>query len=299
MQVVSVNDIKTEIYFKRASKPSSKPLIVVVPGNPGVIGFYQTFIDTLYLRLDQQFSIVGVGHAGHGAKGENGKNVFGLQEQVDHKVNFLETCPNLELFQNSDNQPVSNFILIGHSIGAYICVKVKKRKNESVVHVVNLFPTFKKLWDGLAFPVRVLVQPMIRQGFATLLHYSPTSVTNFLLYMSGRLTDEAKYVISSSLDYHLVLNMLHMAWTETKEVDELDDEEILHIFNNHQSHLSFIYGTSDPYTPLHFYEEMKQQLPEAEVQTAEEGVAHAFVLNHSESVAHQVHSLLLKKFSDW
>jgi alpha-beta hydrolase superfamily lysophospholipase len=75
-----------------------------------------------------------VGHAGHGAPKQNGNKLFSLQDQIAHKITFLQILktPNNELFPNNDtrvinsceNIPTKEFILIGHSIGAYIAFKV-------------------------------------------------------------------------------------------------------------------------------------------------------------------------------
>jgi alpha-beta hydrolase superfamily lysophospholipase len=74
-----------------------------------------------------------VGHGGHGAARKNGERLFSLQDQIAHKIAFLEllSSTNVEYFQNGTiqlNNTISNqcgeFILMGHSIGAYIAFKV-------------------------------------------------------------------------------------------------------------------------------------------------------------------------------
>jgi hypothetical protein len=110
-------------------KESNSTKIIVIPGNPGVIEFYQTFINALYEGLGKRFPVFGsmflftllrlyltpntVGHAGHGAVGKNNSRVFTLEDQIAHKAMFLER------FAKG-----TKFIVLGHSVGSYIALKV-------------------------------------------------------------------------------------------------------------------------------------------------------------------------------
>jgi predicted esterase len=77
-----------------------------------------------------------VGHGGHGAPRQNGQRLFSLQDQIAHKIAFLEllSTTNMEHFRNETEQlnntssyQCEEFILMGHSIGAYIAFKVDFR----------------------------------------------------------------------------------------------------------------------------------------------------------------------------
>ncbi|GAA6093992.1 lipid droplet-associated hydrolase isoform X1 [Tachysurus ichikawai] len=50
-----------------ATKNSNSPqvLILVIPGNPGVVGFYKTFMWTLYQAFNKLYPVWAVSHAGH------------------------------------------------------------------------------------------------------------------------------------------------------------------------------------------------------------------------------------------
>uniref|UniRef100_A0A2D4LC60 Lipid droplet-associated serine hydrolase n=1 Tax=Micrurus spixii TaxID=129469 RepID=A0A2D4LC60_9SAUR len=46
-------------------KSAPRLLFLVIPGNPGLAGFYRTFIKTLYCSLNQQYPVWVVSHGGH------------------------------------------------------------------------------------------------------------------------------------------------------------------------------------------------------------------------------------------
>jgi hypothetical protein len=59
METVAVGDgVQTVIYSKESTAFSNVKLIVI-PGNPGVIEFYARFIDALFDKLNQSYSIYG------------------------------------------------------------------------------------------------------------------------------------------------------------------------------------------------------------------------------------------------
>jgi alpha-beta hydrolase superfamily lysophospholipase len=73
-----------------------------------------------------------VGHAGHGAAKQNGNRLFTLDEQIQHKVDFIQQYL---LAKNKNTQ----LILVGHSIGAFICMKLFHKPDLKVIQVRVLF----------------------------------------------------------------------------------------------------------------------------------------------------------------
>jgi pimeloyl-ACP methyl ester carboxylesterase len=112
--------------------------ILVVPGNPGNAGFYQYFMRRLYAVFDGRVDVVAVSHLGHdtvdrgsqvGSRGRTPHTcpaaqqqadwlplplpqVWGLEDQIQHKVDFLRQHLLLP-----GRPPV---VVLAHSIGAYI-----------------------------------------------------------------------------------------------------------------------------------------------------------------------------------
>ncbi|XP_043119560.1 lipid droplet-associated hydrolase isoform X3 [Puntigrus tetrazona] len=130
---------------KRPNPP--KMLILVIPGNPGVVGFYKTYMWTLYQTFIQRYPVWAVSHAGHcmppetydmieDASVTEKEDVFGLNGQIEHKMAFLRKHVPRD----------TNLLLIGHSIGCYIILEMMKRDPElKVVKAVMLFPTIERM----------------------------------------------------------------------------------------------------------------------------------------------------------
>lgn len=93
-------------------------------------------------------------HAGHGAPGRNGTRLFTVNDQVDHKVAFLQglVAGQWEELKEKDcaEQPTS-FVLAGHSIGAFFALKTWNRVNGSNIQILDallLMPTICELYKG-------------------------------------------------------------------------------------------------------------------------------------------------------
>eukprot|EP01111_Echinosteliopsis_oligospora_P015758 TRINITY_DN6326_c0_g1_i4.p1 TRINITY_DN6326_c0_g1~~TRINITY_DN6326_c0_g1_i4.p1 ORF type:complete len:123 (-),score=8.61 TRINITY_DN6326_c0_g1_i4:53-421(-) len=110
------------------------------------------------------------------------------------------------------------------------------------------------------------------------------------------LSDEARYVIANKLNYYSLMNILYMAYCEGQEIGEVD-EECRSIIKDHHENMLFLYGRTDNYTPLSYYEDLLTSYPNGNIELAEEGVKHAFVLRHSDVVAAKVHDFLVQAMS--
>ena len=62
--VVNVYGVPTWISCIKAEKRQTHKFVLVIPGNPGPIGFYETFIESLYKTSDRALTIYGISHAG-------------------------------------------------------------------------------------------------------------------------------------------------------------------------------------------------------------------------------------------
>jgi len=257
-----------------------------------VVDFYVLFVDTLFDHFHQRHDVIAVSHAGHGAKA--GGRIFSVQQQIDHKIQFLE---NTVKQNKEDTHRDTRFVLIGHSVGAYISIKVFKRRPDlGFINVVNLFHTIKHLWQGLTPVVKAFVQPGMRHVMSTFLHYAPASVTQSVLSYVSTLSDEARYITSNKIDYYLVMNVLYMAYTEGTDILEID-RECHDALTEHASKMYFLYGPTDQYTPKEFFDEIQQLYPDGNYEMAAVGVKHAFVLKNSEEVAEKVATFLASRLA--
>ncbi|OAV96322.1 hypothetical protein PTTG_06319 [Puccinia triticina 1-1 BBBD Race 1] len=146
-------------------------IVYMIPGNPGLVEFYEQFLSLLCASFDQVggCEIVCSGHLGHS-----------LRHNSNLDFRFLENFKLWKLFQSS-NQPLpstppqlggsslddqieyhseivgkiihqgigdptkTKLVVIGHSVGGHIATKVLERYPDQVMHIIGLFPTISHI----------------------------------------------------------------------------------------------------------------------------------------------------------
>lgn len=63
-KVIPVNGIPTVISVLKPEENQSKVSVVVIPGNPGLVEYYDAFIWSLFEASSRTLSIFGISHAG-------------------------------------------------------------------------------------------------------------------------------------------------------------------------------------------------------------------------------------------
>ena len=156
----------------KSKKNAKKHLIyVMIPGNPGISSAYVHWMKTLVsmfnhykthfdysrkLKRTESTSMIDhmpsnickllldydsvtafcISHANHACdiKNKNGNKLYDLNEQINHKIAFIEylrnkknNCSELRsLYENDPNGENMHFVLAGHSVGSYICLNILK-----------------------------------------------------------------------------------------------------------------------------------------------------------------------------
>ncbi|XP_018589686.2 lipid droplet-associated hydrolase isoform X1 [Scleropages formosus] len=265
-------------------------LFLVIPGNPGMVGFYRTFMETLYQAFEGRYPVWAVSHAGHCvppdtmdmledvAPVQTG-DVFGLQGQIEHKLAFLrEHVPR-----------DTRLVLIGHSIGCYIILDMMKREPRlQVLKSVLLFPTIERM---AATPQGRLMTPVLcRLRYATylpvfLLSLLPlglkTSIVKFALRGLSSLDPKITNAAVRLLSVDCVANAMYMGSQEMVQVLERDSCTI----GQNLDKLVFYYGATDHWCPVQYYQDIKRDFPDGNIQLCSRGFRHAFVLDSGREVA--------------
>jgi pimeloyl-ACP methyl ester carboxylesterase len=273
-------------------------VVLVVPGNPGSALFYTQFADALNDELAVRRVYV-VGHAGHFiSKGLRDDEYVGLHGQVEHKKRVIE------LLQQRERESPVRFLLIGHSIGSWICLTLRVSYPElPICGVVHCMPTFRHLYAGMTPFVRLAIQPWVTWALANVVHYCPIVVRKWLLWVAGHDTDEIKLVMSDHLDYFTIRNALQMAAEEAELVVDVREAHMDEIRSHGDMHF-FVYSQRDHYTPLSYADDLRKvravvqrlratavierELPCQEIGDnlrlvlAEPDVEHAFVIKYGE-----------------
>jgi len=142
--------IPDEIYFPPPSSSTSAPdsdiyHILFVPGNPGCIAYYQTFLATLHQQVNDPTSSSRSAVYGRSLRGFEihassshspvashfKKGPWGLQAEIDFTEVLLHTyVTKLAKASTSNSKQKPKLILIGHSLGTYIILELLRRRNE-------------------------------------------------------------------------------------------------------------------------------------------------------------------------
>ncbi|XP_068793176.1 lipid droplet-associated hydrolase isoform X3 [Struthio camelus] len=210
------------------------------------------------------------------------EDVFGLNGQVEHKLNFLKKNVSKDI----------KLVLIAHSIGCYITLEMMKRASElQVLRSVLLFPTIERIAQS---PQGKLMTPLlcklryILYMPVYLLSFLPEGVKASLVRFALRgmkSCDESSITTSVNLfSVDCIANILYMASQEMMKVVERDSTTI----KQNLKKLIFYYGIGDSWCPQHYYDEIKMDFPDGDIRLCEKGLRHAFVLDASNEMASMI-----------
>jgi len=265
--------------------------IVVIPGNPGMVDFYIQFMKHISNKFKGSVPISAISHAGHTnwlGYGQEERladtGIYSLEEQIEHKVDYLsmlEEKHSAEQAKNCLTPTPLQFILVGHSVGSFICLRLRLMQRFRIAQVINLFPTFQYLYEGLTPTIQWMIMPGLRHVASMATGLVPLSWKRYLVraYSTG-LSEEAQDVVASGFNRYAVLhNVLYMARTEAQDIRELNPDLIQPLDSTY-----FLYGPTDHYTPREQVEHFRMTYPEAKVTIAGEECVHAFCVSSEQSV---------------
>lgn len=268
-------------------------LILVIPGNPGVVGFYATFMQTLHRAFNGRFPVWAVSHAGHCVPPDHMDmvedaslaaklDVFGINGQIQHKLSFLREHVPRE----------TPLVLIGHSIGCYIILEMMKRDPQlKVLKAVMLFPTIERM--AQTPQGRVLTPVICQMRYVAylpvfLLSLLPERLKNGLVRLVlGGIRSLDQSIVKPTvglLSGDCAANAMYMGGQEMKKVLDRDNATI----KKHLNKLTFYYGATDHWCPVQYYQDIKRDFPDGDFRLCESGYRHAFVLDTGAEVAQMV-----------
>ncbi|KAL0333519.1 UNVERIFIED_CONTAM: Lipid droplet-associated hydrolase [Sesamum angustifolium] len=270
-RVINVSGFKTDLIVIPSHDPALH--VLFIPGNPGVISFYTDFLELLYESLGGTASVTAIGHISHSEKNWESGRLFSLQEQIDHKISFIE--------QELQDVEVP-IVLVGHSIGSYISLEIFKRSQEKVVFCIGLYPF-------LALNTASKTQASIRR-----LAESPAQCAA-VSFMGGLLG-----MLPAPISRLLVKKTIGKSWSSSAievlctHVLQLPEKPNWDFIRGKKNQIAFLFGLDDHWGPLHVYEEIRKQAPDARLEVEREGHTHAFSCSEAGSVwvAQHVSSLI-------
>ncbi|KAK2364456.1 alpha/beta-Hydrolases superfamily protein [Trifolium repens] len=287
-RLCNLSNYTSEILEIQADAPSLH--VLFVPGNPGVILFYKDFVEFLYELLGGTASITAIGQVSHSRKDlEHGK-LFSLQEQIDHKIDFIkEELQDIKI-------PI---ILVGHSIGSYISIEMFKKSLEKVKYYIGLYPflTLNPHSTTQSIIAKIAQSQIISAALSYLvasLGLLPVKALTFFVRKSLGKSWSANAVeaaCSHLSQYHTMRNVLYMAMTEFKKLAETPDWAFL---RERKDQCAFLFGDDDHWGPLQLHEEISKQVPGIRLFVERENHTHGFCCTEAGSlwVAQHVANLI-------
>jgi hypothetical protein len=199
--------------------------LLIFPGNPGSPYFYLDYATTLYLASGKRLPITICSHACHsvGSTGVAGSRPrhYDLSAQVRHKAAIAA-----HLLRTS--AAGKRLVLMGHSVGAYMCLEVMRALPEAAIaRALLLFPTLLEIGSS---PNGLSMMPLFRFGrwglaaLALLVGALPLGLQRGLARL--RLPPDAS---PATVDAALTIihplvgaNALYLAYTEMRDIRALD-----------------------------------------------------------------------------
>lgn len=282
-------------------------LIFFITGNPGLIGYYNTFLTTVRNLLSSPpnsscvFQIYGQSLAGFSSDLASRQAPYSLEEQITILLSSLTIL-------RHETAPFTSIILIGHSVGAYILLELISRLKKSPEPHINirggilLFPTVThiaasksglKLTALLRIPDFPRTAGKLAENFLWLL---PRGAVKWLVGMVTGMPDESAEVTTGFLKSDRgIWQALYLARDEMRTITEDKwDEDIWGV--EHASpegkkrkipRLVFYFGKDDHWVADHTRDALiaARAIGEGEAQTSkpimmidEMGVDHGFCI---------------------
>ncbi|KAJ3097119.1 hypothetical protein HDU97_005274 [Phlyctochytrium planicorne] len=288
VEIWDIEGIPTESLTLKAeglAKDENPLVFFVIPGNPGVVQYYAAFMYYLWLACDKKIELVAVQHPGHSTS-INLWKILNLQEQIQHKINVMD-------YLMDKYSPLSKFIIAGHSIGAYMALKVlRARPNYPILKVINLFPTLHSIAETpKGREVSILTLPVIRHTavlFILLLRLililTPNAIKPIVRAATKQKSRDLDITCDKLIHPGPVLHATTLGAWEMQQVKELDEE----IIRDHLDKMIFYYSKDDRWAPLSHFEDMKERFPSANIHLCDKDLPHSFVIGYSDVMAYKV-----------
>ncbi|KAL6949066.1 hypothetical protein ACO0QE_001554 [Hanseniaspora vineae] len=130
-ETLLVKGVATQVFHIEPLKKSiTSPLLFFVPGNPGFIQFYETFLKTIHSK-NPNVEIVGISHKGFTDSSLSKAKYYDVADQIEQFQQILYHFNELQ-----PNRPIS---LMGHSFGCYVIEQVVLKEPQLPYEKLHLF----------------------------------------------------------------------------------------------------------------------------------------------------------------
>jgi len=234
------------LFIPGTQLPDKKRLRI---GNPGVISYYDEFLTSLH-DDSPNTTILGVSLAGHEEYEVNPP--LSLQQEIHSKLRIVDT-----IFQSSPFTSLAGdkprFIVMGHSVGAYISFEILKQRPQQVDNLFLLFPTLSALSEGSTFGrfASVVTQVPYASVIAALITFIfrlifPIPLLALWLRLGHSLTGTSLSVTLAKLfNPASVRSFSYLARHEFRDIRELDVDSL----TKYAKRITAYYAVQDGWVP--------------------------------------------------
>jgi len=238
------------------------PTVYVIPGNPGVPGFYETYARELWGAFDGARTIEVIGYVGH-TRGEYGCRAwFTLEEQKAHvRAYIARRRRGGDALKTSAPPPPA--VIVGHSIGAHLALDAMRHLGTDAVDVVvGLMPFLSvnaksPTQSALNFITRLA--PLVHavgKLMDVLRVVAPRVRAALLSPITSVMDVAARDVARAWLGWRGLVNMAFMGRTEFVALRTAVDE--CPLIAHASGRCAFVYASDDHWAPLHQSDALKR-----------------------------------------
>jgi pimeloyl-ACP methyl ester carboxylesterase len=218
------------------------------------------------------------------------EHLYDLKGQTDHKAEFIERFIPKNI----------NVYLIGHSVGAKVCLDLIKNLpqfSQQVQHVYLMFPTIEFIADskkGKGVPAFDRIFFLVRMFYYSLHYLFPVSWKRALVNWHCRRDGMDEEFFETSLEYtnpRVIDKIWFMALDEMEKIREIDEENI----KSNIKRVKLYYGSKDDWVPTEFYHEIVKRFPGIDAELCKNEYEHAFVLKTGREVGKMVSEWINQK----
>ncbi|TYZ58901.1 hypothetical protein PybrP1_009505 [[Pythium] brassicae (nom. inval.)] len=223
----------------------SDVLVLLLPGNPGIAHFYLPLMRELVQRHGRRHEVRCLSNAGHFMPHRNGDREFSFQEQIAHKCAYVR--------QRVAANPTLRLVIICHSIGAYVTLRVAEAFPAHIAKLCLMQPTITHI-GGTAKGTALMPLFRHRQLSVRLIHLLeflfPLAVRRWVIKLAIGAENERvlQQAALSLVERNVMRNVLLMAFHEMLHVRELDDA----LVRAHEDKTLFVYSPVDAWVPTEF-----------------------------------------------
>ncbi|KAG5421004.1 hypothetical protein I9W82_000094 [Candida metapsilosis] len=136
-------DPKTRVYHSpsKSTSSSSNDILIMIPGNPGLVGYYITYLDYIQRALPQ-FEVFGMDYLGFNKLASTKQqHIYTVDEQIEHKYKVIK-----HKIEQQSTKP--NLYFLSHSLGGFITQRTIKKLLEDD----GLKDKFEVKFNGMITP---------------------------------------------------------------------------------------------------------------------------------------------------